>query len=188
MIPKSGTIHWITSGWGPGMWAQQEQRSHGRIVSGVGSWRALAVNAKGLERGGPLFSARPRQRACQDPLTRQGGDALMRVCSFKWMQWIGLASSTFGETWKTKGYLHSIDTFFFVCYKSRLHFDNSNISFFSHLLCNPKLRWHFRIKCTCRLTFISVYETSRDTLNLKLNIIWNLSNIHTGFCPEGSNV
>ena len=24
-----------------------------------------------------MFSPRPRQRACQDPLTRQGGDALM---------------------------------------------------------------------------------------------------------------
>jgi len=28
------------------------------------------------KRGGADFSARPRQRACQDPLTRKGGDAL----------------------------------------------------------------------------------------------------------------
>ena len=26
MILKSGTIHWIASQWGPGMWAQQERR------------------------------------------------------------------------------------------------------------------------------------------------------------------
>ena len=36
---------------------------------------------------------------------------------WKWMQWIGLPSSTFGETCKTEGYLRSIDGFFF-CYKS----------------------------------------------------------------------
>ena len=36
------------------------------------------MKAKELEKGGTLFSARPRQRACQDPLTRQGGDALRR--------------------------------------------------------------------------------------------------------------
>ena len=29
-----------------------------------------------MEKGGACFSPRPRQRACQDPLTRQGGDAL----------------------------------------------------------------------------------------------------------------
>ena len=28
------------------------------------------------KKGGACFSPRPRQRACQDPLTRQGGDAL----------------------------------------------------------------------------------------------------------------
>jgi hypothetical protein len=52
------------------MRAQQEQRSPARIVSGAGS---LKIPGK---RGGADFSPRPRQRACQDPLTRQGGDAL----------------------------------------------------------------------------------------------------------------
>jgi hypothetical protein len=50
---------------------QQEQRSPGRIVSGAGSLKSPG------KRGGADFSARPRQRACQDPLTRQGGNALM---------------------------------------------------------------------------------------------------------------
>ena len=31
-----------------------------------------------MERGGACFSPRPRQRACQVPLTRQGGGALIR--------------------------------------------------------------------------------------------------------------
>jgi hypothetical protein len=29
------------------------------------------------QEGGAKFSPKPRQRACQDPLTRQGGGALM---------------------------------------------------------------------------------------------------------------
>jgi hypothetical protein len=52
------------------MWAQQEQRSPARIVSGAGSLKSPG------KRGGADFSPRLRQRACQDPLTRQGGDAL----------------------------------------------------------------------------------------------------------------
>ena len=52
------------------MWAQQEQRSPARIVSGAGSLKSPG------KRGGAYFSPRPCQRACQDPLTRQGGDAL----------------------------------------------------------------------------------------------------------------
>ena len=52
------------------MWAQQEQRSPGRIVSGAGSLKSPG------KKGGADFSPRPHQRACQDPLTRQGGDAL----------------------------------------------------------------------------------------------------------------
>jgi hypothetical protein len=52
------------------MWAQQEQRSPARIVSGVGSLKSPG------KRGGAIFSSRPRQRTCQYPLTRQGGDAL----------------------------------------------------------------------------------------------------------------
>jgi hypothetical protein len=52
------------------MWAQQEQRSPSRIVSGAGSLKSPG------KRGGTNFSPRPRQRACQDPLTLQGGDAL----------------------------------------------------------------------------------------------------------------
>jgi hypothetical protein len=53
------------------MWAQQEQRSPGRIVSGAGSLKSPG------KRGGADISPRPSQRACQDPLARQGGDALM---------------------------------------------------------------------------------------------------------------
>jgi hypothetical protein len=70
LILKSVTIHSIASGRGPGMWAQQKQRSPGRIVSGA---RSLKSPGK---RGGADFSPRLRQRAFQDFLTRQGGDAL----------------------------------------------------------------------------------------------------------------
>jgi hypothetical protein len=52
------------------MWAQQEQRSPSRIVSRAGSLKSPG------KRGGVDFSPRPHQRACQVPLTRQGGDAL----------------------------------------------------------------------------------------------------------------
>ena len=48
----------------------KEQRSPARVVSGAGSLKS------GIGRGGACFSPRPRQRASQDPLTRQGGDAL----------------------------------------------------------------------------------------------------------------
>jgi hypothetical protein len=52
------------------MWAQQEQRSPARIVSGAGSLKSPG------KRGGADFSPRPRQRACPNSLTGQGGDAL----------------------------------------------------------------------------------------------------------------
>jgi len=52
------------------MWAQQEQRSPARIVSGAGSLKSPG------KRGGADFFSKAGQRACQDPLTRQGGDAL----------------------------------------------------------------------------------------------------------------
>ena len=42
-------------------------------MSGAGSLKSPG------KRGGADFSAKPRQRACQDPLTRKGGDAL-RIC------------------------------------------------------------------------------------------------------------
>ena len=58
------------------MWAQQEQRSPRRIVSGVGSLKSPGNQEAGLERGGPIFSPRLHQRACQVPSTRHGGDAL----------------------------------------------------------------------------------------------------------------
>ena len=39
-------------------------------------WLSRARDWRGV---GHFFSARPRQRACQDPLTRQGGNALSMV-------------------------------------------------------------------------------------------------------------
>ena len=73
-----GTIHWITSGRGPGMWAQQEQHSPARIYSDWSRkfeepWQSRPRDWRGVR---ALFSPRPHQRTCQDPLTRQGGDAL----------------------------------------------------------------------------------------------------------------
>ena len=39
-------------------------------------------------------------------------------------------------------------------------------------------RWQFRRKCRCQLTFIIVFEISCDTLDFKLNVKWNMSNMH----------
>jgi hypothetical protein len=47
-------------------------------VSGVGSLKSPG------KRGGADFSARPRQKACQDRLTRKGGDAL-RSCRGRYL-------------------------------------------------------------------------------------------------------
>ena len=50
----------------------------------------------------------------------------------------------------------------------------------SKIFYNPKLRWHLRVKCICQLTFIFFFlKTSRNTLDLKLNVKGILSNIHT---------
>ena len=107
---------------------------------------------------------------------------LMLLCGslfvgLKWMQWIGLPSSTFRETCETKGYLCSIDSFFVTNQDCSLIVQNIS---FSKLLCNPKLRWHLRIKCICQLIWFLFLKTSCDTLDLKLNVKWNLSNIHIG--------
>ena len=93
----------------------------------------------------------------------------MLLCGFlfvglKVMQWIGLPSSTFGEKCEAEGYLHSIDVTNQDCILII-----QNISF-PKILCKPKLRRHFGIKCRCHLTFILVFKMSRDTLDLKLNV------------------
>ena len=90
---------------------------------------------------------------------------LMLVCmslfvGLKWMQWIGLPSSTFGETCKTEGYLRSIDGSFVP--NQDCFLTSQNITF-SRILCNPKLRWRFKIKRTCQLTIIFVFE----------NVMWH---------------
>ena len=90
----------------------------------------------------------------------------MPIVNLKWMQWIKLPSSTFGETCDTEGYLHSIDSFSFVTIQDYiLIMQNIN---YSKIVCSPKLRRHFRIKFICQLTY-------------KSNVKWNLSNIHTGW-------
>jgi hypothetical protein len=72
------------------MWAQQEQCSPARIVSGAGSLKSPG------KRGGAGFSPRPRQRACQDPLTQQGGDS-QRACQDPLTRQGGDALSSFAS-------------------------------------------------------------------------------------------
>jgi hypothetical protein len=86
-------------------------------------------------------------------------DVLMHVSfvGLKWMQWIGLPSSTFRETCETEGYLHSIDRFFVTTQDYILIIQN--ISFLK-ILFNSKLRWHCKIKCIRQLTFILVFENA----------------------------
>ena len=109
------------------------------------------------------------------PLTLLHGSLFV---DFKWMQQIGLPSSTFGETRKTKECLRSIDSFLF-CYESRSHFDYPSPSF-------PKIWRKPKIEVTLQNEMYTVdwrsfvhLKTSRDTLDSKLNVEWNLSNIHT---------
>jgi hypothetical protein len=80
---------------------------------------------------------------------------LMLLCGFlfvglKWMQWIGLPSSTFGETCETEGYLRSIDIIFLLQIIQKISFLKYCVS--------QILRWHFGIKCRCQLTFNFVFE------------------------------
>ena len=49
-----------------------------RIVSGAGSLKSPGKFEEPGQEGWVKFSPKPRQRACQDPLTRQGGDALTK--------------------------------------------------------------------------------------------------------------
>ena len=106
--------------------------------------------------------------------------------SLKWMQWIGLPSSTFEETCNTKGYSRLIDSFFlFTNQDCILIIQNID---YSELSCDPKLRWHLRLNCICWLTFIFYSKLSRDTLDLKLNDNWNLSNIHTAGAHNSAGV
>ena len=63
----------------------KEQRSPVRIVSGAGSLKNSGSLKSGIGERWGMFFSRPRQRACQDPSTREGGDALMillfsRIC------------------------------------------------------------------------------------------------------------
>ena len=53
---------------------------------------------------------------------------------------------------------------------------------FPNMLYKLKLRWHFGIEYRCQLTLLLFFKTSYDTLDLKLNIKWNLSNIDTDTC------
>ena len=90
----------------------------------------------------------------------------------------GLSShlSTFRGTSEIERYLRSIDSLYYY-YQSIFYFIITNIKF-SKVLCNPKLRWHSRIKLYVNWHSFLFLKTSRDTLNLKLNVKWNLSNIH----------
>ena len=97
---------------------------------------------------------------------------LMLLCGFlfvgsKFMQWIGLSSSTFGETCKTAGYLRSIDNSVFFFFITNQHCISiiQNISF-SKILWKPTLRWHFGINRRCQLSFIVCYWERHVTLRI----------------------
>ena len=63
------------------MWAQQEQCSPARRVSGAGSLKSHGNQGRGIYwRGvGQVFLQGRVKGVCQVPLTRQGGDALTIV-------------------------------------------------------------------------------------------------------------
>ena len=84
MIPKSGTIHWIASGWSPGMWAQLEQRSPARIVSGAGRLKSPGNQGRRIGEGWDTFFSKAASKGLPRPLTRQGGDALSSLPQFVW--------------------------------------------------------------------------------------------------------
>ena len=73
MIPKSGTIHWIASGWGPGIWAQQEQHSLARIVSGAGSLKSPGNQGRGIGEGWDIFFSKAASKGLPSPFNAAGG-------------------------------------------------------------------------------------------------------------------
>ena len=75
----------------------------------------------------------------------------------KWMQWIGLLA-TFGKTCETEEYLRSINILFLFYFTNQDCILITQSNNFSKILCNPKLRQHFRMKCICQLTLIFVFE------------------------------
>ena len=106
----------------------------------------------------------------------------------KWIQWIGLPSSTFGENARSKNTYARLTI---VCVTNQDCFlTTQNI-----LLYNPKMRRHFRIKCKCMSIDIHLkpktfwirtldYTIKLNTLDLKLNVKWASSTIHTGRCSR----
>ena len=62
-----------------------------------------------------------------------------RSVGLKFIQWIGLPSSTVGETCETEGYLRSIDRFYFLVTNQDCIFLIQNVSF-PKMLCKPKLK------------------------------------------------
>ena len=72
LVPKSGTIHKIASGWGPGMWAQQEQRSPTRIVSGARSLKSHGCQGRGIGEGWGIFLSEAASKGLPRPFNSAG--------------------------------------------------------------------------------------------------------------------
>ena len=87
---------------------------------------------------------------------------LMLLCGFlfvgsKFMQWIWIPFSTFGETCKIEGYLRSIDSFFFLWLQIKIAYWLFKILVFL-TYCVSQIEVTFGIKCRCQLTFILVFK------------------------------
>jgi hypothetical protein len=62
----------ISSGWGPGIWAQQEQRSPGRIVSGAGSLKSPSKFEEPGQEGWGRFLCQATSKGLKSPFDAQG--------------------------------------------------------------------------------------------------------------------
>ena len=99
----------------------------------------------------------------------------------KWMKWIGLLSK-FGATCETEGYLRLINSFSFWLQMRIIIWLFKILVFVKYCVTQ---NWGDILKFNVyvnRHSFLFL-KTSCDTLDLKLKVKWNLSNIHTGCAP-----
>ena len=103
----------------------------------------------------------------------------------KSMQWIGPRSLTFGESCKTEGYLRLIDSFFLffvfgVWLQIKIAYSLFKILFFLKYCASQNWGDILELNVDVNWNSFLFLRMSRDTLDLKLNVKWNLSNIDTG--------
>ena len=110
-------------------------------------------------------------------------DALMRVslCGLEVdaMDWFGYHLQHSEKHARVKDTYVGLIVFFFATKQDSI-FIIQNINFLK-ILCNPKLKWHFKTKCICQLTFIFVFENVTWHFGFEVECQMRFVNLHTHF-------